>query len=149
MVVSGYYYIVSGCLAGVNCRFDGDNNYVENVEELVNCGVALPVCPEVLGDLPIPRERCELQQHENGDWRVMSETAQDRTVEFLNGAKKTLAVARNIEAEAAVLKENSPSCGVRYIYDGTFSGNKIKGSGVTCRMLQEAGIKVFSEKDFD
>ncbi len=140
-------YVVSACLAGIDCRFDGENCWNERVVNLVKSGQAVPVCPEVLGGLAIPRTRCEMVFTDDGEFNIISETGEDRTQEYLSGAKKTVEIANTIGAEKAIMKEESPSCGLRIIYDGTFSKNKIAGMGITSQLLREHGISVLTEED--
>jgi len=141
-------YLVSACLIGVNCRYDGDNNYNHKLYEMFQKSQLYPVCPEVLGGLGIPREPCEIIKREN-DYKVYNKKGIDRTTEFLIGAKKTLKVADLIEVTGAIFKENSPSCGVNYIYDGSFNSNIIEGKGFTTKYLEEAGYEVYSEEELD
>ncbi|WP_202943848.1 DUF523 domain-containing protein [Natranaerobius thermophilus] len=139
-------YVVSACLAGINCRFDGKNCYDERVADLVKSGEAIPLCPEVLGGLSIPRTRCEMTTEE-GELSVISETGEDRTQEYTLGAEKTVDIAKTIGASQAIMKEESPSCGLRRIYDGSFSNKKITGTGISSKLLLNAGVKVMTEED--
>lgn len=134
--------IVSACLCGINCKYDGKNNLNTALMERVMRGELLPVCPEVLGGLPIPRVPCEIK-----DGRVFTRDGRDVTEEFRLGAKKTLEIARAAGAKKAILKQRSPSCGCGKIYDGSFSGRIIPGYGITAAMLKKNGIDVFSEED--
>ena len=134
--------IVSACLCGVNCKYDGKNNLHPKLKERVIRGELLPVCPEVLGGLSIPRVPCEIK-----DGRVYTRDGRDVTRQFMTGAKKTLAIAKASGAEKAFLKQRSPSCGCGRIYDGSFSGNIIPGDGITAVLLKQNGIEVFTEED--
>ncbi len=136
--------IVSGCLAGLRCRFDGGTNLFEPVVELVRQGRAIPFCPEVQGGLPTPRNPCEFQEG-----RVVDNTGQDRTDAFVRGAEDGLLLARMAGCTEAILKARSPSCGSGTIYDGTFTSTKIPGDGCFARLLKENGITVRTEEDFD
>ncbi len=138
-------YIVSACLAGIKCRYDGKNNTDEKIKKLVEEGKAIPVCPEVLGGLTIPRTPCEIIDN-NGKIKVINKKGIDCTKEFLEGAKKTLAIAQTVGAKKAILKSKSPSCGNGKVYDGSFSGKLIKGQGVTTKLLLDNDIKVCTEK---
>lgn len=113
---------------------------------LVRAGKAWPVCPECLGGLPTPRTACELtgtgQQVLDGNARVLDCNGEDRTAAFLNGANKTLEIARSRGASVAVLKGRSPSCGCGAVYDGTFSGRLVPGDGVTAALLKRHGLRV-------
>lgn len=143
--------IVSACLAGLNCKYDGGNNHVLEIEKLVAQGKALPVCPEQLGGAPTPREAAEIRVFSGEDVlagraRVMTKSGDDKTEAFIKGAEEVLKIARMAGAKQAILKERSPSCGCTYIYDGTFSGSKHPGRGVTAALLASKGIKVYSEE---
>lgn len=137
-------YIVSACLAGVDCKYSGGNNYNEKIEKLVKEGKAVLVCPEQLGGLKTPRDPSEQQ----GD-KVVTDKGIDVTNEYNKGAIETLKIAKMCGADTAILKSRSPSCGCGEIYDGTFSGTKIAGDGVTTKLLLENGIKVISLDDLD
>ncbi|MZQ74993.1 MAG: DUF523 domain-containing protein [Peptoclostridium sp.] len=140
-------YIISSCLAGISCRYDGKSSENQYVIELVKQGNAMPVCPELLGGLPVPRTCCEIIRNESGEQRVVSSEGQDFTREFAAGAEKTLEIARIIGATKAILKSKSPSCGCGLIYDGTFSGRLIEGNGLTAELLMKNGIEVINESD--
>ncbi|MFZ5650700.1 MAG: DUF523 domain-containing protein [Bacillota bacterium] len=145
--------LVSACLAGVKCRYDGGHNNVPEINEMVERGLAIPVCPEILGGGGIPREPYEIVGGDggavlDGKARVKTPSGNDGTELFVRGAEEVLRAANKCNAVAAVLKERSPSCGSSMIYDGTFTGGKIPGMGVAAAILQRAGIKVYSEEDF-
>lgn len=137
--------VVSGCLAGIKCRYDGEANAVPEVLALVNAGKAIPVCPEQLGGLTTPRVSAE-QRIIDGKTRVVRKDGVDVTAEFEKGAERTLAIARAVGATKAVLKARSPSCGCGEIYDGTFTGCVVPGNGMTAALLLEAGMEVVTEK---
>lgn len=141
-------YIVSACLAGIACRYDGKDNGCEHIKRLVREGKAIPVCPEVLGGLHIPRIPCEQVRDKQGTIYVMNKEGRDCTEAFKEGARKTLEIARIVGAEKAILKAKSPSCGCGKIYDGTFSGYLIDGDGITTKHLKEEGIQVYTEQDY-
>lgn len=132
--------IVSACLLGENCKYNGGNNKCDDIIALAEKFEIIPVCPECFGGLPIPRVPSEIR-----DGRVYSKTGEDLTEAFLSGAEQTLYIAKEANAPCAVLKENSPSCGFGKIYDGTFSGNKIDGNGITAQLLYDNEIQVFGE----
>ena len=134
--------LVSACLLGVNCKYDGGSNRNEKIISLLRDEILIPVCPEQLGGLPTPRVPSEIK----GD-RVYSVEGKDLTENFIKGAKETLRIAKLYGVKEAIFKDGSPSCGVNYVYDGTFKGKKIKGKGITVRLLEKEGIKVISEKD--
>lgn len=129
--------IVSACLAGLPCRYDGKARPCAEVMELVRAGKAIPLCPEQLGGLPTPRPPCELL-----DGRVMDAQGTDRTQEYRRGAEAVLTAARMYGATQALLQKRSPSCGSGWIYDGTFSKKLVQGDGITARLLAENGIQV-------
>lgn len=141
-------YIVSACLAGIKCRYDGRANTNERIKKLVEEGKAIPVCPEVLGGLPTPRTPCEIIDN-NGRIKVINKNEIDCTEEFLEGAKKALAIGQIVGVKKAILKSKSPSCGNGEIYDGSFSGKLIKGQGVTTKLFIDNGIEVYTEKNFN
>lgn len=134
--------LVSACLLGVMCRYDGQSRPDEKVLGLLKNHVLVPVCPEQLGGLSTPRCPCEIQ----GD-RVMSRDGDDRTAEYEKGALEALRLCRLFSCEAAVLKAKSPSCGLGCVYDGTFSGTLRPGDGVTAGLLKNSGVPVYTEKN--
>ena len=129
--------IVSACLAGFPCRYDGKARPCEQVVELVRAGKAIPVCPEQLGGLPTPRTSCEIR-----DGRVVDAEGYDRTEAFRRGARAVLQIAQTYGATEALLQSRSPSCGSGPIYDGSFTKTLTAGDGVTARLLKENGIQV-------
>ncbi len=141
-------YIVSACLSGVNCRYDGKNSANEKIVDLVNKGRAIIVCPEILGGLPIPRIPCEILQDSAGNRQVINKDGKVLTKEFQIGAEKTLEIAKINGINKAILKSTSPSCGCGIIHDGTFSGGLKKGNGLTSELLIKNGIKVYTENNW-
>ena len=148
--------IVSACLCGINCKYDGGNNLDERVLKLLKEGKAIPVCPEQLGGQQTPRAPHEILNGNGSDVlmgkaRILGpkDDDDDVTSEFIKGAYETLKIAEAVGASIAILKARSPSCGVLEIYDGTFSGTKRKGNGVTAELLLSKGIKVFTEENLD
>lgn len=145
--------LVSACLLGVNCQYNGESDFTkELVEFLKDKGEFIAVCPEVLGGMPIPREGSEIVGGIGEDVlamkaKVKSVKGKDVTKEFLKGAERILEIAKQNNVKLAILKAKSPSCGSGLIYDGTFSRNLIKGDGVTAALLKKHGIKVLTEKD--
>lgn len=127
--------LVSACLLGENCKYSGGNNYDQTVVNFVQGHKVIPVCPEVLGGLPIPRSPAELV-----DGVVINKDGISVDAQFRAGAEKALAIAKQNGAELAILQPRSPSCGVKEIYDGSFTGKKIPGQGVFAEMLRQAGI---------
>ena len=136
--------LVSACLLGENCKYNGENNCNEIVLAYLKEKDYLPICPERAGGLPSPRPPAELQHG-----RVVDKEGKDVTEAFLRGAEKTLALAKKHRPELCLLKANSPSCGCGKIYDGTFSGRKIQGNGVTAELLLQNGFSVITEKDLE
>lgn len=135
--------MVSACLAGTPCRYDGRSNLRPEIAALVENGEAVPVCPEVLGGLPTPRTPSERQ----GD-RVMSAEGDDVTGAFSAGAEAALYIAEECGCSAAVLKARSPSCGCGRIYDGTFTHTLIDGDGLFAALLRKKGFQLFTEETF-
>jgi uncharacterized protein YbbK (DUF523 family) len=134
--------IVSACLAGVNCRYDGGSKPCEAVIQLVAQGTALPVCPEQLGGLPTPRPPAEQQ-----GVSIVTCEGVDVSAQFRRGAQEALKIARLAGASTAILKARSPSCGCGRVYDGTFSGRLVDGDGIFARLCLEAGIRVTTEEE--
>lgn len=142
-------YLVSSCLAGVNCRYDEKNNENKIILKLVKEGKAIPVCPEQLGGLPTPRVPCEIIMDENSNKKIVNKDGKDLTKEFIEGAEKTLAIAKAKGIKKAILKSKSPSCGCGLVYDGTFSGTLVKGNGLTTELLIKNGFEVYTENDLE
>lgn len=146
--------LVSACLAGINCKYNGKNNYMERYAKMLESKEALPVCPEQLGGCPTPRPPAEIQDGDgagvlDGKCSVIRKTGEDATREFIKGAEETLRLAKAVGADTAILKARSPSCGCGTIYDGTFSGQLKSGNGVTAELLIRNGIKVMTEEEWD
>lgn len=144
--------IVSACLAGVKCKYNGEDNFVPLVRELLAAAPVQLVCPEQLGGLSTPRAPAEIQGGSGEDVlagrsRVLTQKGLDVTEEFLRGARETLRIACLFGAKGALLKEGSPSCGSTLIYDGTFQGCKKAGQGVTAALLRREGLEIWSEND--
>ncbi len=133
--------MVSACLLGENCKYNGGNNYSERVVSYCEGNEVFPVCPEVLGGLPVPRESAEIV---GGEVRTRFKSVD---AEFRRGAELALQQALNEGVELAILQSRSPSCGVGRIYDGTFTGNKKPGNGIFAQMLIDRGIKVLDVEE--
>lgn len=129
--------LVSACLLGENCKYNGTNNYNKDVVEFVKGHEVIAVCPETLGGLSVPRKPAEIV-----DGIVMTRERISVDKEFREGAAIALKQALDGQADMAILQPRSPSCGCRQIYDGSFSGRLIEGQGIFARMLEEAGIKL-------
>ena len=140
---NNYEFIISACLCGEKCRYDGKELTSYQIKELVDDKKALMVCPEVLGGLTVPRPPCEIV----GD-KIVNVEKEDKTDNFLDGAKKVLEIARRYGIKKAILKEKSPSCGSNYIYDGSFSRKLIAGEGMTTKLLRENGVQVISDEEY-
>lgn len=145
-------YLISSCLCGVNCKYSGGNNLNKKCLDLIEEGNVVLVCPEQLGGLSTPRMPAEIiGKSENileGIDKIVDKNNIDVTKEFLKGAEETLKIANLYKIKKAILKEGSPSCGVNYVYDGSFTGKKIKGNGLTAELLIKSGIEVISDVDF-
>ena len=129
--------LVSRCLLGERCRYDGKRIPDAEVIALGREHTLIPVCPEMLGGLPCPRTPCEVRGE-----RVVSRDGEDLTDAYRRGAEEALRICRENGCEKAVLKARSPSCGKGIIYDGSFTGTLTAGDGVTARLLEENGIPV-------
>ena len=136
--------LVSSCLLGCACRYKGDDCKNQRILALAKEHVLLGVCPEQMGGLAPPRAPSEIA----GD-KVMSNAGRDVTAEYRKGAEAALYLAQLNRADFAILKAKSPSCGKGLIYDGTFSGSKVPGNGVTAALLLENGIPVYTEEELD
>ncbi len=137
--------LVSACLAGIPCRYDGGSSPEPEIQMLVARGVAVPFCPEVAGGLPVPRPPAEISGGDGRDVlegraKVLREDGVDVTEAFLQGAFKALELARRLGVNRAILKARSPSCGVSLIHDGSFTGSLREGMGVTAALLWKEGI---------
>ncbi len=138
--------LISACLLGEPCRYDGASKPVEALQELEEQGHELiRVCPEVMGGLATPRPPAELQ----ADGRVVNREGTDVTAQYQRGAQIALEIAQREGCTLAVLKEKSPSCGNKEIYDGSFSRRLIPGMGVTAQMLTCSGITVLGESQLE
>ena len=145
--------MLSACLAGMNCVYDGSNKAHPVFVKLVQSGGAILFCPEVLGGLAIPHPPSEIKGGDGsavlrGSARVVSRDGKDVTDFFLKGARKASELAKKLKCKKAVMKARSPSCGCGKVYDGTFSRVLIDGDGVTAAMLKENGIDVVSDEDY-
>jgi uncharacterized protein YbbK (DUF523 family) len=136
--------IISTCLCGNNTKYNGGNNLIDRLNEIEAKFNLIHICPEVFGGLSTPRNPSEIL----GD-KVISNKGLDVSNNFINGANQAVELAKKYNVKYALLKEGSPSCGVHKIYDGTFTGTKIDGNGITTFMLKELGVIVFSENEID
>ena len=140
-------YIISACLVGQNCKYDGGNNEREWVVNFAKERDCVLVCPESFGNLPTPRPPSEII-----DGRAVDRNGKDITEELRRGARKsyekaeTAATRAGQEIQGAILKANSPSCGAGAVYDGSFTGKKVPGDGFFTQHLKEKGIAVVTEE---
>ena len=135
--------IVSACLLGYNVKYDGNNNYNEELVKFLENYEVISVCPEVMGGLNTPRVSSEIVNN-----KVITKEGMDVTNAFTLGASKTLEIAKENDIKVAILKKNSPSCGNNTIYDGTFTHTIISGDGITTKLLKENGIIVLDEDNY-
>lgn len=136
--------LISACLLGEKCRYDGKSKPNESALELLSNYHLVPVCPEVLGGLSIPRKPSEIKGE-----RVVMIDGTDVTCEYRLGAEKALKIAKENGITVAVLKARSPSCGKGMIYDGTYTGTLTSGNGITVQLFLNNGIKVYDETEID
>lgn len=136
--------LVSACLLGIGCRYDGKHKANEKVLRLREKYNLIPVCPEVFGGLPTPRVPSERV----GD-KVMMRDGRDVTDNYRRGAEEALRLCRIYDVKLAILKERSPSCGKNEIYDGSFSGTLTQRDGVTAELLKSEGINVIGESEIN
>ena len=136
--------LVSACLLGVRCRYDGESKACPAALDLAKEHELIPVCPEQLGGLPTPRTPSEIRGE-----RVINQQGQDVTDAYRKGAAEALKLCRALNCQGAVLKARSPSCGCGQVYDGSFSGALVPGDGMTARALKERGVPVTTEEALD
>ena len=136
--------LISACLLGIGCRYDGGRVKKIDVEALKERFNLIPICPEILGGLPTPRTPSE-----RIGALVMMKDGRDVTENFKKGAEESLTIARALDCDIALLKAKSPSCGKGRIYDGSFTGTLTDGNGVTADLLISEGIKVYTEDEID
>ena len=134
--------LVSACLLGKNCKYNGGNNLNQSVLGFIEGHEVIGVCPEQLGGLSTPRLPAEMVEG-----IVTNKEGISVDAEFRKGAQTALAAALEKKVDLAILQSRSPSCGVKEIYDGSFSGKKVKGQGVFARLLTKYGIKVLDAED--
>ena len=140
--------LVSACLAGINCKYNGENNYNEKVFNLVKEGKAIPVCPEQLGGLTTPRDPSEIKIID-GKRYVINKEGIDVTEEFEKGAEEVLALVKKFGIKKAILQSRSPSCGKGKIYSGNFDRNVVDGNGILADLLLKNGIEVINSDDIN
>lgn len=145
--------VISACLVGEKVRYDGNHKLDLFYKNLIDEKKAISICPEILGGLQVPREPAEIIGGDGYDvWndqaKVMTVTGRDVTIQFKEGAKRALSIIKDLNANIVILKSDSPSCGSTVIYDGTFTGNKKEGVGVTTALFTLNDINVYDEKNF-
>lgn len=143
--------LVSACLAGRACAYDGSHRAHPEILDLVRAGRAVLVCPEEEGGLPTPRPAAEIEGGRgddvlDGTARVLTTSGEDVTDVYLEGARVAAERASAEGCTAAILKAHSPACGCGAVYDGTFSGKLTEGDGVTASTLRRAGIELWTEE---
>ena len=136
--------VVSACLLGENCKYNGGNNFSEDVKRLIEGHIVVPVCPEMMGGLPCPRPSGEIV-----DGEVINILGVSVDEEYRKGAEAAMALVKKLNVDAAVLQPRSPSCGAGSIYDGTFSKKLIPGNGVFAEMLIRDGFKIKENSSTD
>lgn len=146
-------YLISACLAGKPVRYDAKAYHYDAIQQLIAQQLAITACPEMLGGLACPREPAEICGGSAldvlaGKACVLTRQGGDVTQAFISGAYKALELAQRHQVTAAVFKENSPSCGRHFIYDGSFRAAKQPGAGVAAALLLQHGFAVLSEQDF-
>ena len=136
--------LVSNCILGNNCKYNGKNNYNPLIERLKEKYRIIPICPEVMGGLSIPRKPSEINAN-----KVFDIDGNDVTSYFNRGKDLVLDIISKNDIEFVVLKDGSPSCGSKFIYDGTFTKTKISGMGITAKKINELGIKIYTENEIN
>lgn len=139
---------ISSCLCGINCKYNGKNNLNPIFLELLNSGLAVPICPEQLGGLTTSRVPAEIKKDFKGNLQVVTKNNIDVTDEYQLGAKRALDILKALGITKAILKSKSPSCGYKKIYDGTFTKTLIEGNGVTVDLFLKNGIEVITDDDY-
>lgn len=132
--------LISACLMGINCRYNGKSEIIKELEELKEKYNLVPICPEIYGGLKTPRNPAERVND-----KVLTNNGEDVTYNYAKGAEEILKLAKFYDCKYAILKERSPSCGFGRIYDGTFSKTTIDGNGVTADLLSKNGVKIIGE----
>lgn len=133
--------LVSACLLGVNCKYNGGNNPSEEVDEFLKNYEIIPICPEIMGGLSTPRVAAE----QKGE-KVITQDGEDVTKQYRKGAEECLFLAQKYNVKKALLKLRSPSCGYGQVYDGTFSHTLINKNGITAQLFLENGIEIITIK---
>lgn len=146
-------YIVSACLVGKCCVYDGSSNLVIQIKELMDSGRAVALCPEELAGLKTPRPTAEIfngsgEDVLKGKAYIFNKEGKDITINIIKGSREFLNIAKEYAIKKAILKTRSPCCGKGKIYDGTFSNRLRKGNGVTTALLLKNGVEVITDEEF-
>lgn len=136
--------LISSCLTGSPCRYNASGCLTNSLQKLIDRFDLISACAECMGGLPTPRSPSE-----RIGARVLTNKGKDVTYEFTKGAKRVVELAKSTNCKFAILKEKSPSCGTHLVYDGSFTGKVVEGSGVTAELLKKNGIECFSEDEID
>ncbi len=139
--------LISACLLGIPCRYDGRFLPLseEYIKRLAKNFTLIPICPEQLGGLPTPRPPAEIQS----DGQIVNKEGQDVSENYVRGAEAALEIAKITAVKLACMKNLSPSCGNSHVYDGSFQRVRVQGKGITVKHFEEAGIKVYNEKEIE
>jgi uncharacterized protein YbbK (DUF523 family) len=136
--------LISACLLGTPCRYDGRSKPAENISKLMLKHTLIPICPEMMGGLSTPRLPCEIRGN-----KVICQNGEDRTLQYMNGAKKCLEIFKKENCDAVLLKTKSPSCGKGKVYDGSFSKTLTDGDGIAVKLFKFYNIKIYTEDDIE
>jgi uncharacterized protein YbbK (DUF523 family) len=150
--------LMSACLIGQCCRYDAQNGksiVTPRLHKMLNNGEVAVICPELAGGLGVPRDPCEIEAGKTaanvleGSGKVISIKSEDKTEGFVKGAQTSLELIRKYSIKTAILKEDSPSCGVHRVHSGAFDKALVEGRGVTAELLSRNGVRVFSEDELE
>jgi len=139
-------YLISSCLVGINCRYNQTSTLNSKLKQMVDQGMAIAVCPEVMAGMATPRTSCEIQT-QLGVIKVVDKSGHDYTHLFTEAAQKTLEICKSNNIKTAILQSRSPSCGYGKIYDGSFTGKLVDGNGITAQLLHNNGIEIFTDQN--
>jgi len=137
---------VSACLAGINCKYSGGNNFNQKIFDMVKEGKAIPICPEQLGGLETPRNPAEIRIID-GIQHVIDNKGNDLTKQFEKGAKEVIEFAKQLGVKSFILQPRSPSCGIGKIYSGNFDGKLVTGNGILVELCKNNGIEAINCED--
>lgn len=137
--------LISSCLVGVNCRYNGKNSFNNKVQEIFLNNQSICLCPETLGGLSTPRKPCEII-NSNGNLLVLTKDKNDCTKEYFKGANLILKICLELNVSIAILKSKSPACGLGKIFDGSHTNKLIDGNGILANLLLENNIAIYDER---